>query len=95
MFQAEGTAWLGNVRAVKEEGRKCMVRESWGSGRPKKGVQLLLTLGAAEGLQASKRSQRAQLRALACVLELGGGNRSFKPCSSDQSWCFLSESQGS
>lgn len=30
MFQAEGTAWLGSVCAAKEEGRKCMVRESRG-----------------------------------------------------------------
>lgn len=60
MFQAEGTAWLGNVCAAKEEGRKCMVRESWGSGRPAKGVQLLLMLGAAEGLQASMKESAAE-----------------------------------
>ena len=64
-----------------------------GLAKPIKGLELLLMLGATVGLQASLKDT-VQLRALACVLELGDGNRSFKPCSSGQSWSFLCRSQG-
>lgn len=70
-----------------------MTESHGGSGKPTKGLELLLMLGATVGLQASLK-ETVPLRALVCVLELGGGNRSFKPCSSGQSWCFLCQSQG-
>lgn len=76
----------------RKRGESAWSESHGGSGRPK-GLELLLMLGATEGPQASLK-ERVRLRAVACVPELGAGNRSFKPCSSDQSWCFLSQSQG-
>ena len=49
-----------------------------GSGKPIKGLELFLMLGATVGLQASLK-ETVQLRALACVLELGTGPLNLVP----------------
>lgn len=60
MFQAEGTAWLGNMCAAKEEGRKCMVRESWGLWQANKGCAVTLDAGSHRRAAASMKKSAAE-----------------------------------